>query len=393
MTETCLSSPCASMEKDENLSISPCVQSSEKKRVLTPQLLEALTSASGKPRLNVAREMLLRKENLEDLGFGSVEEALPLGEELFSFWRDLPEFMVLWKEYIGKGELEDEYVAVKCSKRGNDVYQRRIKTRFGWLDQEIPDKKFFEIRDFQVDKEIHTSLLWITLTYDVSRGSIKKAWETLGEDFNRFLCALRKKFGEISSLRVWESYESGYPHVHAIVLFARAQFHVFPHWSEKEQKLTFRINEKEDVSSLWHSFVDIQAISSLKAVFTYIKKHQEKIILGLSGSVQEGEGVKVGFDLENIKGLRTLFLCWIFRKRSFSVSGDFREKISDLISHLHNSNMVGQRDLEGNLVLEWRWHFLGVFSGSELAVPAGIWVKSLEKAEVERLLEARAWRK
>jgi len=355
--------------------------------------------------------MLLNKANLEDLGFDSLEHAIDLGEELYSFWRDLAEYMVLRKEYVGNGDLEDEYFAVKCSKRGNDVYQRRIKIRLGWLNREIPDKKFFEIKDFQVNKIVKTNLLWVTLTYDTSRGSLIYAWETLGEDFNRFMSALRRKYGKINYLRVWEAYESGYPHVHVVMLFEEAEFSVFPHWSESNEKktcadqagswqpsessdmkLTFRIKEKREISEFWHSHVDIQAISSLKAVFTYIKKHQEKIILGLSGSIQEGDST-VGFDLENIRGLLTLFLCWIFRKRSFSVSGSFREKISDLISHLHNSNMVGQRDLEGNLVQEWIYHFLGIFSGSELNIPSGIWVKKLEVEEVERLLDARAWKR
>lgn len=361
-------------------------------RFLDPSLLEELTNSQGKPRLKIARNMLLNKRNLEDLGINSLEEALDLGEELFSYWRSFAEYLLLRKEYVGKrADQEDQYFAVKCSKRGNDVYQRRIKTRLGWLDREIPDLKFFEMKDFQVDKIVKTSLLWTTLTYDTSRGDLIQAWETLGEDFNRFITALRRKYGKISSLRVWESYESGYPHVHVVMMFEEAQFTVFPHWSEKENKLTFRIKEKKEISDLWHSHVDVQAISSLRAVFTYIKKHQEKIILGLSGSIQDhGSDPTVGFDLENIKGLRTLFLCWIFRKRSFSVSGDFREKISDLISHLHNSNMEnGQKDLWGAPVQEWIYVFLGVWSGSDLGIPSYIWVQSLEREKIEKLLDRR----
>jgi hypothetical protein len=365
-------------------------------QVLTPLLYGELTNDQGKPRVSIARNMLLKRENLEDLGFESLEEALDLGEELFSCWRDLAEYLVLRKEYVGKGEpRESEYFAVKCSKRGNDVYQRRIKTRLGWLNQEIPDKKFFKIRDFQVDKIVRSGLLWITLTYDTSRGDLIQAWETLGDDFNRFITALRRKYGKISCLRVWEAYESGYPHVHAILFFEESTFTVFPYWSEKENKLTFRVKEKEQISSLWHSYVDIQAISSMRAVFTYIKKHQEKIILGLSGSIQDhGSDPTVGFDLENVRGLRTLFLSWIFRKRSFSVSGSFREKISDLISNLHNSNMAKeQRDLLGARVQEWIYVFLGVWSGSDLGIPSYIWVQDLEREVVEKLFEGRLWKK
>jgi len=338
--------------------------------------------------------MLLDPRNLEDLGFESFDDVLGFGEGLFSYWRDLSEFIVLRKRWVGKGEKNDEYLAVKCSKRGNDVYQRRIKLRLGWLDQEVPDKRFFEIKDFQVDKAVKTSLLWITLTWDPGQGDLVFAWENLGKDFNRFVSALRSKYGRVSHLRVWESYESGFPHVHAVVLFEKAEFTVFPHWNSEKGKLTFRIQEKAEISESWpRGFVDIQAVSSLSNVFTYLKKHQEKIILGVSGSIQERDSYpsqdpRVGFDLENVKGLRSLFLCWLFRKRSFSVSGDFREKLHDLISHLHNSNMERRQvDLFGNVVMEWEYEFLGVFSGSELGIPGGIWVKALEEAEVSKLLK------
>lgn len=358
--------------------------------VFNPNVYEELTDRKGRPRLYHARKMLLNEENLEDLGFERFEDVLSFGEGLFSYWRDLAEFIVLRKRWVGKGEKKDEYLAVKCSKRGNDVYQRRIKLRLGWLNKEVPDKKFFEIKSFQVDKVVRTSLLWITLTWDPGQGDLVFAWENLGKDFNRFVSALRRKYGRISYLRVWESYESGFPHVHAVMLFEEAEFTVFPHWDSKEGKLSFRIQEKKEISDLWHSFVDIQAISSLSNVFTYLKKHQEKVILGLSGSIQKRRGSDPlhGFDLENVKGLRTLFLSWLFRKRSFSVSGHFREKLHDLISHLHNSNMVKRQvDLFGDLVREWEYDFLGVFSGEELKIPSGIWVKRLEELEVSVLLE------
>ena len=385
---------------------------------LDPNLYEELTNSQGKPRLNVARKMLLNEGNLHYLGFKTFEDVLGVGEELFSMWRDLSEFMVLRKEYVGHGEPRpDQYFAVKCSKRGNDVYQRRIKTRLAWLDCEIPDKKFFEIRDFQVNKAVKTSLLWVTLTFDTKRGSRIYAWEQLGKDFNRFMSALRSRYGKISYIRVWESYESGYPHVHVVMFFHEARFSVFPHWSESnakerglarpgfscvaestEKKLTFRISEKAAISEFWHSHVDVQAISSLRAVFTYLKKHQEKIILGLSGSIQEGGNSTVGFDLENVRGLRSLFLCWIFRKRSFSVSGCFREVLGDLISHLHNSKMLKQMDLAldgenrwcGKVVEEWAYTFLGIWDGSELGIPSFIWAKKLDLDVISPLVDAKA---
>jgi len=397
---------------------------------IDPRVYEELMDRYGKPRLKEARKWLLDPRNLQDLGFDRFEDVLEFGEGLFSYWRDLAEYMILKKEWIGHGEPKPtEYLALKCSKRGNDVYARRVKTRFSWLSREIPEHKFFEIRDFQTNKTVKTSLLWVTLTWDRKRSSLVSAWEKdLAEDFNRFMSALRSRYGKIHYLRVWEAFESGYPHVHVVMLFEEAQFSVFPHWSDPlknessdspersnasplysgvglplntlaysvqspkvQLKLTFRISEKEEISSLWHSHVDIQAISSLSNVFTYIKKHQEKVILGLSGSVQEDTpgSVTQGFDLENIRGLRSLFLCWIFRKRSFSVSGLFREKILDLISHLHNSNMKAQLDLEGNIVKEWEYTFLGIWTSEDLGIPPFIWVKKLDQAEIDLLLRNR----
>ena len=60
-----------------------------------------------------------------------------------------------------------------------------------------------------------------------------------------------------------------------------------------------------------------------------------------------------------------------------------------MISHLHNSNMEKQIDLFGNEDVEWVYHFVGVFSGSELGIPSGIWVKKLSLEEVSVLLDKK----
>jgi hypothetical protein len=363
--------------------VSSVISEVESPRYLSPFVLESFTSESGKPRLKRAREMLLNDENLRDLGFSSLEEALSLGEELFNYWRSNAEYLVLKKEFVGRGAPKPiEYVAVKCSKRGNDVYERRVKTRLKWLEREMDDQRFFRLSDFTLATDVRSSLLWITLTVDPKKVSLEHAWVYLGKDFNVFMASLRQKYGKISYFRVWEAHESGFPHVHVIMLFNDARFSVFPFYS-KDGKLTFRIREKEEISRLWcHGHVDVQAVSSMGAVFTYMKKHQEKIVLGLSGSIHEKDEW-IGLDLKEIKGMRTLFLTWLFRKRAFSVSGDFREKILDLISHLHNSNAEGlhQSSLDGEIVVEWIYSLMGIYSGKELGIPSYIWSKKLEGFE------------
>jgi hypothetical protein len=344
-----------------------------------------LLDQHDKPRLLMARTMLLREENRREMGFESLDECLGLLGSLFSYWESFSEFLLLRKEDLRSGEVD--YVAVKCSKRGNDVYAARLSARLGWLEDHVPNVEFFKIKDFQVDRKVSSRLLWVTLTWDTKKSGLVYAWEHLGEDFNRFVSNLRRKWGKLSIFRVWESYKNGYPHVHAVVYFHEAEFTVFPHWSSEENKLTFRVKEKAEIGECWHSHVDIQAISSTSALFNYIRKHQKNILMGLGNpSVTEEEPSDVGLSSMAPSGLRSLALCWLFRKRSFSVSGDFRAVLSDLIRTLHNSNCRGQVDLEGCMVKDVEWTFIGIFEGERLGLPPWVWAGKISRELVTSLL-------
>jgi len=48
-----------------------------------------------------------------------------------------------------------------------------------------------------------------------------------------------------------------------------------------------------------------------------------------------------------------------------------------------------QIDLNGEVVPEWKYTFLGIWGSEDLGIPPFIWVKSLERDLVERLLEER----
>lgn len=335
----------------------------------------------GKPRLNVAQGFFRRAENEDDLD---------LLEELYVFWRDHPEFVVIRSLRVNPRSWASDwsYVAVKCSKRGNDVYQSRVKRRLNWLSN-MENVTFFSPSDFQVGKKIYSSALWVTLTYDVKRCSRSEALERIGQEWNRFLAALRSKFkGGISVLRSWETSEKGYPHVHACLLFKEARFSVVPWLSkaqdpaftgnsgrQKEAHFSYRIENREEIASLWHSHVDIQAISSTKKLFNYMRKYQTKTLMAS----------------DSPKGVRTMSILWLNRKRSFSVSGDFRVRISDLIRALHNSNMgIVQARLDGSLEAPSVWEFVGVFSGEELSHHGEGWTFKLNKAQIESVLSREA---
>lgn len=87
-------------------------------------------------------------------------------------------------------------------------------------------------------------VLFVTLTYDVSRCSIKEAWKNIGNEFNKWIRNLRKKFGRISYLRGWEASQKGYPHIHVLMVFHDYSFRVS--FSQlKGHRQVYRIEEKE----------------------------------------------------------------------------------------------------------------------------------------------------
>jgi len=330
-----------------------------------------LLSSSGKPRLNAAQGFFNRAENQEN------DDLL---EQLYVYWRDLSEFLVLRSLRVNPRTWSSEwsYVGVKSSKRGNDVYISRVKRRLNWLSN-MENVTFFSPSDFQAGgKKVYSSALWLTLTYDAKRCSRAAALERIGQEWNRFLASLRSKYGHVSVLRSWETSEKGYPHVHACLLFQEARFQVFPWISENDQKeahLTYRIEEKDQISSLWHSHVDIQAISSTRKLFNYMRKYQTKTLMSS----------------DSPKGTRTMAFLWLHRKRSFSVSGDFRAALSDLIRLLHNSRReLRQTRLDGSIEASTVWEFCGVFSGEELDHHGERWTFRLNKAQIETVLSREA---
>lgn len=326
-----------------------------------------LLNNDGKPRLNVAQGYFRRGEN---------EDNLDLLEQLYVYWRDLSEYLVLRSLQVNPKTFLQKwtYVAVKCSKRGNDVYGHRVKRSLNWLSMG-ENVTFFTASDFTTEKQVYSSALWLTLTYDVERCPRSDAIMNIGKEWNRFISALRRKYGKISVLRTWECSEKGYPHIHAILLFHEAKFSVFPHFSEKEGQLSFRIKEKDDIASFWHSHADVQAISSTKKLFSYMKKYQTKTLMAS----------------DSPKGTRTMSLLWLFRRRGFSVSGDFRSRLHDLIQTLHNSNMVEvQARLDGSHEDPSVWEFVGVFTGQELAIRSEVWASHLSKEAIEVVLSREA---
>jgi hypothetical protein len=261
------------------------------------------------------------------------------------------------KFIIADFPVESDYFAMLCSKRGNPVYRHRVYQRFKKIATLAEEAVFFNPKDRTSNKK--TSALFVTLTYDTKLCGLGEAWKTLGVEFNRFMAHVRKQFGKVSCFRVFEAYENGYPHIHCILLFEEMEFKVF-----RDKKGQFRVREKGSLAEGWGSHTDAKAMSSLGRGLSYLKKYLLKSI-----------------DVKNkdSKALKTLALGWLFNKRAFSVSGKFKQLLTDLIKTKHNSNhKTTQITLEGQSIQEYTYYLVGFVPPDVIRLKKDAWFSKLD---------------
>jgi len=290
-------------------------------KLLSPFLSE-YTNSRGKIRLVKVRDCLNR-------GVISDDDLI----ELYKNWRDQNEYLILCYH---RRDFRLEYRAIKCAKRGNDVYNWRIGQKFKEL--EMLASLYGENKIFDINQaEPKTNCLLVTFTYDTKLKNKIDAWHDISLEYNRAITRLRQKFGKISVLRVWESFRNGYPHIHAILLFDDKRFNVFEHWTTNN-KSTFRIQEKAEFSKVWHSNVDVLGVSSVRGAVGYLIKYLKKVHSGES---------KHNLTLANL---------WINHKQSFAMSGNlnFAERLANIrldLRNLRNSKRpIIQTTLEGEKI-------------------------------------------
>ena len=314
----------------------------------SPQLL-SIKNTSGlfkdnKPRLGAARTYFFELQDKVN-----IDELL----DFYTSWRDFTEFLVLHRDTSPGFDKKD--IAVKCSKRGNDVYGRRTESRLGFL-KATENLEFFTPKDFDCEKAVKTRLLWVTLTWDSNLCGLKDSWDSGQYYYNLWITNLRNHYGKIDVLRFPQASPDrggkafGYQHFHVVLLFHDCEFSVFPYMNEKGE-LSYRIEEKDefDKQGKWHSFTDVRAISSMCGIYQYAIKHYENAGFGSSEEAT----------LNNA-------MCWIFKKKSYTVSGGFRESYSEFIRSLRNSKGdLAQIDLDGVVHCQV-WILIGIKSIFEL---------------------------
>lgn len=224
------------------------------------------------------------------------------------------------------------YKAAKASKRGNDVYNWRVRKRLKVLDKIKSKPHTLGYFSRGIAKPL-TAALFITLTYS-GRFSLGDNWANVGQDFDKWRARIRSKYGKFEFIRCWEAHKGqkknnyvhrGYPHIHIFLVFQDAEFTVF-RYNRK-----YRITEKPDFEWEW-GWVDVQACRDLEDGISYIAKY-----IGKAHNVNVDNPI-----------LLTLALTWFYGKRGWSLSRAF----SDLIRMLHNSNDIAS-DEGGPSPIKW----------------------------------------
>lgn len=272
-------------------------------------------------------------------------EKIPILKEAHRFWAAYDEFLHL------ENRETSENVYVKCSKRGNDVYNWRIEKRLDFL-KEFRDFELFALDEFKKRDvlELSRALIWRTLTFDSNLCSLDEAWMASESWFERSISRLKREYGEenVSYIAFIQPFPGegparGYPHYHVLLLIENNQFHVYRTMEEENGtlKMVYKLvkEDEEHLSEVidWHSPVqDTKVLRNGQHVYNYCFKYVQNVV---TGSCEPGTEAYEKSSLTNS-------ILWLYRKRAFTMSGDFRESYSRLIGGLHNSKL-NQVDLEG----------------------------------------------
>jgi hypothetical protein len=332
------------------------------------EVLSEVIDDKGRPRLSFARAYFLPM----------ARDSIPVLNEVFKFWQNYAEYLLLRGENLVNGK--KLFLAVKCSKRGNDVFAGRLRRKLGFF-KHVKGVSFFDPKDFGPDRSVNTNLLWVTLTYDSKRCSLHKAWQNCMKEYNKFITNLRNKYGKIDVLRFIQPFPGdtgeayGYPHFHLVLLFKEARFMVFPNLEEDEDgalKLVYRIQQRDEVKAQgkWHSFVDIKALSSVGATVNYCRKYAENVCYGSSE-----------------KAVLTSAMLWVYRKQTFCMSAGFRQSFLEFIRAMQGSKTSSmQSTLDGNVIDDWVWTCHGVRGSGEVGA-VDEWFISLDEDVFHRLVD------
>jgi len=217
-------------------------------------------------------------------------------------WLEWIVYVICFRFNFSKGDYE--YAFFRGLKRGDRRYNALICRKFERLARFGRKLVYF---GYGSHGYVKGSGLHVVLEYDANVVDLRDAWLDVGSDFNRFMSRVRRLFGKVSVVRVFESHESAYPHIHVVLVF---HDYVFLGYSSRRRgHMVYRVFgvDYKSLKACWiHGFSDVEMVGSFGGGVRYLSKYLAK---------------STSAEFAGVKGIRGLAMCWVFRKRSFSVSG------------------------------------------------------------------------
>ena len=292
--------------------------------------------------------------------------------EIYSAWRD-------YKQYLFLVSNKDRKKALLCSKRGNSKYVAKIRERFSVLDGMFDNNHvFFKKADADTGKRVYTPALLVTLTTDTKLMTNIESWESVGNEFNRFVSGIKRSISpNFDIIRTFEATRKGYSHIHAILWFRDYSFDVkampdsknigdFEGFGSKKYQYRVDDNINQILHNHWHSnIVDVRAIDNLCGAMQYITKY-----------------IRKSFHTEDELSVLNQALQWVHGKRSFSISGEFGKRLD---AYTHNSNVKKAKWLDINNLDVEKWYVFGYGGFKSLATCTIINNEELWMYELTRL--------
>jgi hypothetical protein len=288
------------------------------------------------------------------------EDEIQIAEHAFAEWMNEPVYLVMEHEKrMPDGNWKKKRFCVRASKRGNDVYRRRLKHRFRNVKHLFP-----ELIDDHHSRD-RTNILFITTEYNENEITLGDSWENSSRDMHDFFCRLRKRNGPFLCIPTYCALDNGYVHCHVLVVFVNKTFPIRKWISTKGKnkgKWSWRldddivkgeeINGKEvknrEFGDVWgHGYVDVLAFVDPQKAIDYA--------LGYVSKEKGKDEKKRG----NLLDTRSLTFNSIYHKRSFSVSNaDVKRRCITETKKLHRVQInLEFKDIEAEIS---KYNMLGV---------------------------------
>jgi hypothetical protein len=284
---------------------------------------------------------------------------------------------------------EEKWVAVKAAKRGNDVDAYRITRRLRCLRDTI----LSYTRDEEDQDQLRqTRAVYVTMTIDprLVEYDLDYAWRYLAYWFNLFKAKLAKRCGtvqcyvdekgefasrvkpcKISVLRSWESHESGWPHIHAILCFEDFHWGIFPTLNKKGRTV-WRVKLKDVFEDAWpYGWVDVIALTP-----GTVEKNIENVVWYVGKNLSDMDYRLISTWPR--KRLLTQSILWYYGMRSFAVSGCLLKDDDFTPSDdLNKRTCVTQTTIEGDELVDspWEWELVGLIRRKDTELHRDDWAK------------------